>query len=162
MFDYQYLKRSNSFVFGSHDLLDVPGPYWLSISRKDLPDLPPDMEPESRETGWVICAGHRRNRRVVAARRDGYGDPISMSGANGSDTLRGWPDFDQQRRTRKPELTSDQGNHFPLSISIAFDVPSRSTQIPMAGKLLDIAQAPADFADFSSGASDERPATAVA
>jgi len=75
-----------------------------------------------------------------------------------TDTEAARPTSDQQPR-RKPELTSDQGHHFPLRVSIAFDVPSRRSQVCMAGKLLDIPETTADLRDFPGGASDEGSAT---
>ena len=60
---------------------------------------------------------------------------------------------DQQRR--KPELTSDQGNDFPLRVVIALDVSSRCPEARMSGQLLDVSEASADLADFSGSTGDE-------
>ena len=92
---------------------------------------------------WVVLVGHRskrRNRRHPKARwwhHDGEGDP------------------GQQRRQRKPELTSDQGDDFPLSFSVGLDVSGGRSQAGMTGKLLNVAQAAADLADLPGRACDE-------
>ena len=67
---------------------------------------------------------------------------------------------DQQRR--KPELTSDQGNDFPLRVVIALDVSSRRPEARMSGQLLNVSEASAHLADFPGGTGDESSPTAVA
>ena len=87
--------------------------------------------------------GHRskrRNRRHPKARRRHRG---------------GEDDPGQQRRQRKGNLTSDQGDDFPLSFGVGLDVSGGRPQAGMTGKLLNVAQAAADLADFPGRAGDE-------
>jgi hypothetical protein len=54
---------------------------------------------------------------------------------------------------------SDQRDDFPLSFGVSLDVSGGRSEAGVAGKLLDIAEAAADFADFACGAGDEAAPT---